>query len=146
VWMCPDCGRNFAVRNQVHTCRPLGDLESWFDDVDPEVRATFDAFAAAVAECGPVEILPERTRIAFHHRMSFAVVVPRRRWLEGHLELADRIDDPRFRRVTTYSAHNHVHEFRLERPEQVDARFRGWIRDAYRSKSARTPSNRTARK
>jgi len=45
----------------------------------------------AVAACGPVTVLPEKTRIAFQVRMSFAQVSPHRHWLDGHVVLARRL-------------------------------------------------------
>jgi hypothetical protein len=131
MWVCDACGRRFAARGQVHSCRPAGELEPWFDGVEPAVRAAFDAIVAALARHGPFEVIPERSRIAFHHRMSFAVVVPRRRWLNGHLVLAEPVASPRFHRVTTFSVHNHVHEFRLRGPDEVDTEFRGWLAAAW---------------
>jgi hypothetical protein len=71
-----------------------------------------------------VTILPEKTRIAFQVRMSFAVTIPRKAWLDGHLILARRIDHPRFRRVETFSPRNHLHAFRLSDPAQLDVEFR----------------------
>ena len=95
------------------------------------MRTTFDSFVDAARDFGPVEIVPQRTRIALHARMSFAALMPRRRWLNGHLVLAQRVEDPVFPRVTTYSPRNHVHEFRLEAPEEIDDRLREWIGAAY---------------
>jgi hypothetical protein len=84
-----------------------------------------------VSALGPVEILPEKTRIALHVRMSFAAFVPRTSWLDGHLVLARRVDSPRFRRIETYSAHNVLHAFRLTAPDQIDDEFAGWLAEAY---------------
>jgi hypothetical protein len=130
LWQCPACGRAFANRNQSHACGRHA-LEPHFAARDAVVRALFDAVAAAIARIGPVTVLPEKTRIAFQVRMSFAAVVPRRRWLDGHLVLARRVEHPRFRRVETFSPRNHLHVFRLERPEEVDAEFVAWLREAY---------------
>ena len=88
MWTCPECGRTFANRNQTHTCAALGDLDRHFTRCDPSVRATFDRVLAALSQLGPVEVLPEKSRIALHVRMSFAAFTPRRRWLDGHLVLA----------------------------------------------------------
>jgi hypothetical protein len=89
------------------------------------------AVRRAVAECGPVTVLPEKTRIAFQVRMSFAQVSPRRRWLAGHFVFARRLPHPRFRRIDTISARNHVHHFRLAEPGEIDDEFRLWLREAY---------------
>jgi hypothetical protein len=131
VWRCPDCERTFANRNQTHTCAPLRGLDEHFVTAQPAVRATFDAVLQAVQAIGPVEVLPEKTRIALHVRMSFAAFVVRRRWLDGHLVLARRIGSPRFRKVEVYSPGNVLHAFRLAEPADVDAEFVGWLEEAY---------------
>ena len=131
MWACPRCGRTFASRNQAHACAPLGDLDAHFAGRSPVVRATFDRVLAVVAGFGPVEVLPEKTRIALHARMSFAAFMPRRDWLSGHLVLARRIDSPRFSRVDTFSPRNVVHAFRLDSPTAVDEEFTGWLAEAY---------------
>ena len=132
LWTCTGCGRTFANNNQTHTCAPLGSVDAHFAGCAPAVRETFDAVLAAVRACGPVDVLPERTRIALHVRMSFAALVPRRRWLDGHLVLARRIDTPRFRRVEVYSPRNVLHTFRLTAPAEVDAEFTAYLAEAYR--------------
>ncbi len=132
LWTCTGCGRTFANRNQTHTCAPLGSVDAHFAGCAPAVRETFDAVLAAVRACGPVDVLPERTRIALHVRMSFAAFMPRRRWLDGHLVLARRIDSPRFRRVEVYSPRNVLHAFRLTGPGEVDDEFTAYLAEAYR--------------
>lgn len=132
LWSCPRCGRTFANTGQVHTCARLGELDTHLARASPAVRATVDAILDAVKALGPVEILPQRTRIALHGRMSFAALVPRTRWLDGHLVLARRVDSPRFRRVEVYSPRNVVHTFRLASPAEVDDQFTAWLAEAYR--------------
>jgi hypothetical protein len=132
MWECARCGRSFANNNQTHTCAALGDLDSHFAHAASEVRAAFDRVLAAVSTLGPVEVLPEKTRIALHVRMSFAAFIPRRHWLGGHLVLARRVDSPRFSRVQELSRRNIVHTFRLMSPADVDAEFVSWLTEAYR--------------
>jgi hypothetical protein len=79
-----------------------------------------------------VTVLPEKTRIAFQVRMSFAAFELRRRWVDGHVVLAGRLEHPRFRLVETFSPHNHLHQFRLERLDEVDEEVAAWLAEAYR--------------
>jgi hypothetical protein len=130
LWRCERCGREFANRNQSHACA-THDLDHHFTGKPQMVRALFDAVVSAIRAIGPVEVLPEKTRIAFHVRMSFAQVTPRRGWLDGHVVLARRLESPRFRAVQTFSPRNHLHAFRLERMEDIDDEFRSWLREAY---------------
>jgi uncharacterized protein DUF5655 len=131
LWRCRKCGREFANRNQTHTCATLHDLDHHFDGREPIVRELFDLVVTAVRAIGPVTILPEKTRIAFQVRMSFAQVTPRKRWLDGHVVLARRLEHARFRTIETFSPRNHLHAFRLEHPGDVDATFVAWMREAY---------------
>src|SRR5262249_36259737 len=86
----------------------------------------------AVKDVGPVRILAEKTRIAFQVRMSFAQVTPRRRWLDGHVVLARRLESRRFTKIETFSPRNHLHAFRLHTLAEVDEEFRAWMAEAYR--------------
>ena len=129
--VCPACERAFANRQQTHTCAPLGDVDTHFEGTDPRVRQTFDHVLETVRESGPVLVLAEKTRIALQVRMSFAAFVPRKKWLNGHLIRARRVDSPRFYKVEVYSPRNVLHAFRLHAPEEVDAEFGGWLSEAY---------------
>lgn len=131
LWTCPDCGRTFANRNQTHTCAALGELDRHFYGKPPAIRALYEAFVAQLAALGPFEALPQKTRIAFHVRMSFAQLTPRQGWIDGHLVLAERRAHPLVRKVTTFSPRNHLHEFRLGAPDELDAAFLDLLAAAY---------------
>jgi hypothetical protein len=130
LWTCPACGRTFANRKQPHACgrHRLGEHLA---GRSPQVVELFERFRALVERCGPVEVLPEKTRIAFHVRMSFAVVMLRRAWLDGHVVLARRYEHPRFRRIDSISPRNHVHHFRIRSPDELDDEVAAWIAEAY---------------
>jgi hypothetical protein len=130
LWQCEKCGRAFANRNQSHACGTY-DLEHHFRDKSPEIRGLFDRALEVINTLGPVRVLPEKTRIAFQVRMSFAQLTPRRRWLDGHVVLARRLEHPRFRGIQTVSPRNHVHVFRISQPSDIDAEFRRWMAEAY---------------
>jgi hypothetical protein len=130
LWRCRKCGRDFANRNQSHACGRHS-LAAHFDGKPPEIRRLFDAVVAAIEAIGPVRVLPEKTRIAFQVRMSFAQITPRRQWLDGHVVLARRLDHPRFRKVETFSPRNHLHAFRLSELAEIDDDFRAWLAEAY---------------
>ena len=130
MWTCPDCGRSFANRNQTHFCSDVS-LDEHFNGREPNVIATFERLVAAAEKSGPVKVLPEKTRIAFQVRMSFAAFTLRRRWVDGHVVLARRLESPRFRRIDFFSPLNQVHVFRLHEPADVDAEVEGWLAEAY---------------
>ena len=128
LWQCQACGRAFANRNQSHACG-RHDLDSHFAGKPPEMRAIFEAFRAMLERSGPVIVLPEKTRIAFQHRMSFAQLTVRRNRVDGHFVLARRAEDTLFTKVETFSPRNHAHHFRLDDPAQVE-RLSDYAREA----------------
>jgi hypothetical protein len=130
LWRCPECARRFANRNQTHFCGSHG-LEAHFEGKTAEVRQLFDGLVALFRGFGPVVVLPEKTRIAFQLRMSFAAVSVRRAHLIGHLVLARRLENPRFTRIDSLSPRNHVHHFRLSDPRDLDDQFTNFAREAY---------------
>src|SRR4051812_31512740 len=130
LWRCPRCGRRFANRNQSHACGRYR-LRDHFVDRDPTVVAAFRALVAAARRNGPVTVLPEKTRIAFQVRMSFAAFTLKKHWLHGHVVLARRLDSPRFDKILIVSSRNQVHEFTLRGPAEVDEEVAAWLREAY---------------
>ena len=119
LWTCQACGRSFANRNQPHACA-RHDLDSHFVGRDPEVLRIYGAFLAMLESFGPVIVLPEKTRIAFQVRMSFAQLTVRRRWITGHLVLDRPAENGPFARIDHLSPRNLVHHFRLDRAEEVE--------------------------
>lgn len=130
MWRCLECGRQFANRNQSHACG-RHTLASHFEGKPAGVRAIFDKLLRVARRNGPLTVVPEKTRIAFHVRMSFAAFVVRRNWVDGHVVLARRVENPRFRRIETFSPRNHLHAFRFESADDVDAEVSSWLTEAY---------------
>jgi hypothetical protein len=130
LYTCSRCGRVFANRNQSHACG-RHDLAEHLAGRDPVVVATFRRLLALAERNGPLLVVPEKTRIAFQVRMSFAAFTLRRRWIDGHVVLARRLEHPRFTRIETFSPRNHLHQFRLAGPDEADEEVAAWLAEAY---------------
>ncbi len=116
--------------NQSHACGRYR-LADHFAGRAPEVVATFRALLKTARRSGHVTVLPEKTRIAFQVRMSFAAFTLKKRWVEGHVVLARRLPSSRFKRIYEVSPRNQVHEFRLHAATEVDEEVAGWLQEAY---------------
>jgi len=44
---------------------------------------------------------------------------------------ARRVPNPRFQKIETISPRKFLHHFCLEREDELDAEFEGWVREAY---------------
>ena len=146
LWICPNCGRGFANLNQSHSCSNVR-LEEHFAGREPQVVATFHRLLAAAEKSGPVTVLPEKTRIAFQVRMSYAAFTLKRRWVDGHVVLARRLDSSRFTRIEYFSPRNQLHAFRLRGPAEVDDEVESWLAEAYLVGEQKhlSPARRSAR-
>src|SRR5215471_19284591 len=131
LWRCARCRRRFANRSQSHSCGSTRPLREHFASKPRLVEALFRSVRSAVEACGPVEVLSEKSRIAFQVRMSFMAVSVQKSGLRGHFVLASVHRHPRFLRVDTFSPRNHVHHFRIATPEEVDDTFTRWVAEAY---------------
>jgi hypothetical protein len=130
LWKCKKCERSFANRNQSHSCSRYT-LREHLAEKSPVAIALFRHFAELVKRCGPVRIVPEKTRIAFQARMSFAAVSLRRDRIVGHVVLARRLQHPRFTKIDSISPRNHVHSFRFDSDPELDHEVVAWLREAY---------------
>ncbi len=130
LWRCPACGREFANRNQSHSCGRY-DVAAQLDRAAPELRATFERLEEMVRSIGPVTLAPAKTRIGFQVRMIFAAVQFRRGCLHAHVVLARTLEHPRFVKIECISPHNQVHHFELRSVADVDEEVRAWLREAY---------------
>jgi Domain of unknown function (DUF5655) len=131
LWKCSECGRLFANRNQSHFCSTYTLREHLAGKTAPAV-ALFREFLRLLKCCGPVRVVPEKTRIAFQVRMSFAAVSLRRDRIVGHIVLARRLENPRFTKIEYISPRNHVHSFSFYSREELDREVLAWLREAYR--------------
>jgi len=87
------------------------------------VREIYERFAALVRDQGPVEIEALKTRIGFKRRNAFAAVTLRKRWMNGHLVIAEPFSHPLFERIESYSPRLHVHHFRIRSLADIDDAF-----------------------
>jgi hypothetical protein len=131
LWRCPACGERFTTRNQRHSCGRF-DLDELFAGKAPHVRALYRKFVETVECCGPVTVIPQKSRVAFQVRMRFAALTPRKNCLRGHLVLAERRESPCFVRVESLSPRSHLHLFRLEAERDFTREFQKRVKEAYR--------------
>ncbi|MGH7711081.1 MAG: hypothetical protein ACREOG_07345 [Gemmatimonadaceae bacterium] len=57
--------------------------------------------------------------------------MPRSKWLEGHLNLARRADDPRFFKIVRFGPNTFTHSYRALDASFFDATFAALVRESY---------------
>lgn len=131
MWRCPKCSRQFANRNQEHSCGKYT-VEDFLIGKGQEAESLYRAFEKLVLGLGPVLLAPAKTRVGFQERMIFAAVNKLTSdKLEAHVVLARRLESPRFAKIETISPRNHVHHFTIRHVREVDEEVAAWLREAY---------------
>jgi hypothetical protein len=141
LWRCPRCGAGFVTENLWHSCE-VHTIEEHFARSEPHVAETYRAYEDAVRSIGPIEVIPQKTRVAFMVRMRFAGCQFRRRWLQAGFIAKRPIESPRIFKSERYGPRTWGHYVRLRSPADVDDELVGWLREAYAVGEQRDPSER----
>lgn len=130
LWTCPDCGQKFVTPRMWHSCVTLSEDDFFKGREAP--RALYRAFLAFVRAIGPVTVNINKTRISFQARARFAGV-PRvtKDGLVCSFWLKRRIESPRFSRVELIPPGDHIYQFKLTDPTQLDDEVAAWLAEAY---------------
>jgi hypothetical protein len=144
LWKCPKCGAQFVTANIWHSCGRYT-AKDLFAKSEPNVCAIYRKLARMIRKCGPVRIIPQKTRLVFTTRVRFVAVYPRKSFLEIGIELPERDPHPRFHKVESYTIRMHGHYLRVENESQLDDRVQSWLRKSYLVGLQHAPTKKTTR-
>ncbi len=126
----PEVRTSFVTKHMWHSCSNYP-LAYHFEGRLPQVRLTFDRFLEVVENCGPVEVIPQKTRIAIQAKVRFAGCVVRKRWLLANLWLTRRVSHPKLQRVEEFGPRSYGHQFRLDSPDDIDGALEEFVQESY---------------
>jgi hypothetical protein len=130
LWTCPRCGRRFVGRNMWHACGDFS-VDRFLDGKGEGARELFDRFESLIAACGPYEVAPAKTRVAFMGRVRFAgVTAVSDRGMSVAFGLPRPLGHPRVRKVERFGTW-FVHHMRITSAEELDDELLGWLRESY---------------
>jgi Domain of unknown function (DUF5655) len=131
LWRCPQCGERFVTANIWHSCGKYS-LDDLFARSEPHVLKLFRKFAKMVRACGPVTIIPQKTRVVFQVRIRFAGCYPRKKYLLCGLALRQELKSPRIVRTEKFANRFVGHYFNVQSEADLDAELQSWLRQAYK--------------
>jgi len=120
LWTCPTCGHRFVSANIWHSCTRIS-LDEAFARSTPEARAAFERFAELAANCGPIEVLAQRTRIVIMGRVRFAGATVLRDRVRLNVALTRKLEAPWIERIESYGPRWNAHRFIVRTTADVDA-------------------------
>lgn len=113
-----------------HSCGKFS-LEGLFAQSEPHVAKLFHELARLARACGPVHMIPQKTRVVFQTRMRFAGAMPRKSYLICHFVLPRRIESERFYKIETFTPRCHAHYLRVDELSDLDVEVSRWLAEAY---------------
>jgi len=129
LWTCPRCRRQFANRNQAHSCGHFT-VEQLLDGRGLEIVELYERLAELIQRCGEVVVAPTKTRILFKVRTVFASVAASKNWLDVMFVLGRHLKHRRIKKAQEEYP-GIVHFLRIEKMEDLDADLAGWLQEAY---------------
>jgi hypothetical protein len=85
-----------------------------------------------VRACGPVTMIPQKTRVVFMVRVRYAGAYPRKNHLLCGFALPYQSNDPRFVKIQRYAPHFIGHMMRIQSEDQLDRQVQQWLKEAYK--------------
>jgi hypothetical protein len=136
LWKCPRCGVKLVSRGLYHACGNYS-VEQFLKETSPHTRQLFSRFVELIAACGPYEVAPAKTRVAFMACVRFASVNRvRPTHIDVHFVLPRLLFSPRFRRIERLGK-LHVHHLRFADASEMDGEVQQWLRQSYGEYGAR---------
>jgi hypothetical protein len=129
LWTCPCCRRQFANRNQSHSCGQFT-VEQLLDGKPLEIVDLYQRLAEVMERCGEVVVAPTKTRVLFKVRTVFASVAVSKNWLDVVFVLGRRLKHRRVKKAEEEYP-GIVHFLRIEKAEDLDADLASWLQEAY---------------
>jgi hypothetical protein len=129
LWTCPRCRRQFANRNQLHSCGQFT-VEQLLDGKPPEIVELYDVLSNLIQRCGDVITAPTKTRVLFKVRTVFASVGVSKNWLDVVFVLGRRLKHRRIKKAQQEYP-GIVHSLRIEKAEDLDDDLVGWLQEAH---------------
>jgi len=113
-----------------HSCDRFT-LKELFAKCDPAVLRLFRRFEKMVRACGPVTMVPQKTRVVFMVRVRHVAVYPHKNYLLCSLALPKRQRSLRFSKIEKYTSRFIGHYTRIDSEDQLDAQLQRWLHESY---------------
>src|SRR5262249_23046699 len=128
MWTCPLCRRQFANRNQAHSCGQFS-VEQLLDGKPQGIVELYDRVDDLIRRCGEVVVAPTKTRVLFKVRTVFASAAVSRNWLDVVFVLGRLLKHRRIKKAQEEYP-GIVHFLRIEEADDVDDDLADWLQEA----------------
>jgi hypothetical protein len=115
-----------------HACGPYS-VEKFLEGKGQKARELYNGLVALLRKCGPIEIAPAKTRIAFMVRVRFAGVSNLSdRGMTVGFALRRPLKNPRILKVVQFNPRWYGHYLRVKSVNELDEEVLSWLCEAYK--------------
>lgn len=130
LWKCPECGREFAKRNQWHSCQKRS-IDHHHRGKSPKMKKTYDILITKLKEFGPLRIDAVKTSINLISKHHFGSLTIQSKCLRLGFVSDEVIVDPRIIHRQKLGKSRMGYSVRLNSPYDIDNQLLGWLKKAY---------------
>ena len=131
LWVCPKCKREFAKKNQSHSC-VFYPIEKHFRDKE-FAEALFEYLKKEIEQnIGPLKIESLPCCIHLVSNYTFGAVWALRDRIRIDFRLDHKIKSPKIYKELQISANRYLYYFDIKNKKEINKQLLGWIKEAYK--------------
>lgn len=129
-WMCPNCGRNFARKNQVHRCVLFSIEEHHFKKGAPLTIQLYNRFISLFKEFDPILIEPLKNIITIKKNSQFCTIQIQKMALKIIFRSHTLFSSPRLI-LMPLQEKLYYYRFKIQKMDEIDDELTDWMHQAY---------------
>jgi len=123
-WICPNCGRNFARKNQSHSCELFSIKEHHLKKATPLTIQLYNKFV------DPILIEPLKNIIAIKKNSQFLTIQIQKMALKIIFRSHSLFSSPRLTLMPIQEKLNY-YRFKIQKIKEIDEELTDWMHQAY---------------
>lgn len=130
LWQCPKCKRQFAHKNQQHSC-VIFPVKKHLARGNDLAKNLYAELLLKLKKIGPYKIESLPCCIHFVSSYTFGCCYIMKDKIRLHFVLKEKIKDKRVNKWSQISSHKYLYELDVENKEELDAKLTKWLKEAY---------------
>jgi hypothetical protein len=129
-WQCPKCKRQFANKNQPHSC-VIYPVKKHLVHGTELSRNLYSELLKKLEKIGPFKIEPLPCCIHFVSQYTFGCCYIMKNKIRLHIVLKEKIKDKRVNKWGKMSTQKYLYEIDIKNEKELDKKLMGWLNKAY---------------
>ena len=129
-WICLNCGRNFARKNQSHSCELFSIKEHHFKNGTPLTIQLYNRFISIFQDFDPILIEPLKNIIVIKKNTQFLTIQIQKMALKIIFRSHTLFSSPRLTSIVNQDQ-MHYYQFKIQKMDELDEELTNWMHLAY---------------